>query len=155
GGVVGRSAEARALSDRIRAGLDEVRAAAGRAPKVPALVVVWSDPLFVVGKDTFTSELLALAGGENVAQDAGVGFPKYSLERVLRRAPGVIVLGSHTDGTPTAEALGYWQRWPTLPAVRAGRVHAVDGDLLFRPGPRLVEGARALLSLFHPPGQGR
>ena len=38
----------------------------------------------------------------------------------------------------------------SLPAVKMKRVHTVDGDLLFRPGPRLVDGIELLARLFHP-----
>jgi iron complex transport system substrate-binding protein len=42
-------------------------------------------------------------------------------------------------------------RWQALPAVRAGRVFAVDGSSYFnRPGPRLVESAEILAAILHP-----
>src|SRR6185295_13736392 len=38
-----------------------------------------------------------------------------------------------------------------LPAVRNGRVYAVDANSYFaRPGPRVVEGAELLAQLIHP-----
>jgi uncharacterized protein DUF5522 len=38
-----------------------------------------------------------------------------------------------------------------LPAVRSGRVYAVDANSFFaRPGPRVVEGAELLARLIHP-----
>jgi ABC-type Fe3+-hydroxamate transport system substrate-binding protein len=150
GALVGRGAEAQALVARIDAGLADVRAAVHGAGAVPALVVVWSDPLFVVGKSTYTSDLMALAGARNIAEDAGAGFPKYSLDRVLRLGPRALVVGSHSTDDGAADPVGYWRRWPELPAVRDGRLHTMDGDLLFRPGPRVVEAARALAAVLHP-----
>jgi iron complex transport system substrate-binding protein len=42
-------------------------------------------------------------------------------------------------------------RWQLLPAVRNGRVYAVDGSSYFnRPGPRLVESAAILAGIVHP-----
>jgi len=150
GVLVGRAQAAHALAARIREGVAGVRAATARAPRVRTLLLVWSDPLFVVGKHTYTSDLLAAAGGANVAEDAGDGFPKYSLERVLRHQPEVMIVGSHKNDDPKQSPFAYWQRFPELPAVRTGRLHAVDGDLIFRPGPRVVEGARALAAILHP-----
>jgi len=41
--------------------------------------------------------------------------------------------------------------WQDLPAVRNGRVFAVDASSYFsRPGPRLVDGVAILAALFHP-----
>jgi iron complex transport system substrate-binding protein len=150
GALVDRAAEAEALAARLRAGLDEVRRAAAGKPGVPTLVVVWNDPLYVVGKDTYAAELLALAGGRNVADDAGAGFPRYALERVLRNAPEVLIIGSHSTTGGPSDPAAYWSRWPTIPAVKSGRIHLVDGDVVFRPGPRVVEAARALRELLAP-----
>ena len=149
GTLVGRQAQAEAFVRDLHGRFDDVRRRAAGRPRVPTLVVVWSEPLFVVGKKTFTSELVALAGGASVSDDAGEGFPKYSLERVIRHAPQVIIVGSHKKEGKGPDPIGYWQRWPDLPAVRDGRVHAVDGDLMFRPGPRLAEGATRLYEVIH------
>jgi iron complex transport system substrate-binding protein len=150
GRLVGREAQGRALAARLEAGLDEVRAHAARSPRVPALIVVWSEPLFVVGPGTYAADILAAAGGENIAADGGAGFPKYALELVLRRAPEVLVIGSHRADDPHRDPFAYWRRFSSLPAVRSGRLYTIDGDFLFRPGPRLVDGARALYDLLHP-----
>ena len=41
--------------------------------------------------------------------------------------------------------------WSELPAVRGGRVYAVDANSYFaRPGPRVVEGTELLAHLIHP-----
>jgi iron complex transport system substrate-binding protein len=41
--------------------------------------------------------------------------------------------------------------WGQLPAVKAGRVYAVDANAYFaRPGPRLIDGVELLAHLIHP-----
>jgi len=41
--------------------------------------------------------------------------------------------------------------WPTLRAVRTGRVYLSDGNQYFnRPGPRLVETLEILAEILHP-----
>jgi iron complex transport system substrate-binding protein len=47
----------------------------------------------------------------------------------------------------TAQRLPGWKR---LPAVRAGRVFAVDTHLFSRSGPRLVDGVEVLARMLHP-----
>jgi iron complex transport system substrate-binding protein len=42
--------------------------------------------------------------------------------------------------------------WDAVPAVRADRIHAVTEAFLGRPGPRLVEGYRALRELISAAG---
>jgi iron complex transport system substrate-binding protein len=147
GHLTGREAGAAALAAQVTAELDAVKKRAAALPATSALVVVWSDPLFVVGSGSYAADVLALAGGRNVAADAGPGFPKYSLERVLRADPAVILVGSHSG--EAGDPMAYWKRWPQLRAVRQQRVVALDGDLLFRPGPRVAQGARSLFAALH------
>jgi iron complex transport system substrate-binding protein len=152
GAIVGKQAEALALGARVAAEIEGVRARGKARAPVPALIVVWNEPLFAVGPQTFAGELLAAAGGQNIVDGQGPGFPTLSLERVIKRAPEVIVIGSHSDG---GDPGAYWKRFGEVPAVKKGRVHVVDGNLLFRPGPRVAEGARVLAALMGSgPGPG-
>ena len=150
GALAGRATEAEQQIAKLREGLAEVRRRAIGRHRPRVLVVVWDDPLFVAGRDTFTNDLVEIAGGTNVANDA-VGFAKYPLERVLRSAPEVIILPTHSAPEQGPRAVGYWSRWPELPAVRAHRVHAVEDALISRPGARLVAGAELLLGFIQPP----
>jgi iron complex transport system substrate-binding protein len=149
GTLAGRAAQAEQQLATLRAGLADVRRRAAGQHRPRVLVVVWDDPLFVAGRDTFTNDLIEIAGGTNVAADA-VGFAKYPLERVLRSAPEVIILPTHSAPEQGPRAVGYWSRWPDLPAVRAHRVHAVEDALISRPGARLVAGAELLLGFMKP-----
>jgi iron complex transport system substrate-binding protein len=146
GAAVDKKEAAATLVADLRARLAAVRARVAAVPPVKTLVVVWADPLTVVGGGGFVDEAIRAAGGNNIAADSPQQYPQYSLERMLARAPDVIVVGSHKGG-PQLAAL---ERYGSLPAVKNHRVHALDGDLLFRPGPRLVDGIEALSRLLHP-----
>jgi iron complex transport system substrate-binding protein len=145
GDAVGRRAAARELAGRLRARVDAVRTAAAGRARVRALVVVWSQPLVVAGPRSHVGDLIAAAGGENTVDDSQQPFPTYSVERILERSPEVVVVGTHADATPPLAPL---ERLATLPAVRDHRLFTVDGDLLYRPGPRVADGAEALARLF-------
>jgi len=43
-----------------------------------------------------------------------------------------------------------WRGWQSVPAVRSGRIVAVPGDTIHRPGPRVVEGVERLARAIHP-----
>ncbi|MGZ3407470.1 MAG: ABC transporter substrate-binding protein [Polyangia bacterium] len=146
GKAIGKPAAATTLVDQLRARIAAAHARVAALPPTKALVVVWADPLTVVGGHSFVDEVIRAAGGANIAADSAQPYPQYSVERMLARAPEVIVVGSHKGG-PTLEPL---LAHASLPAVKNGRVHSVDGDLLFRPGPRLAEGVELLARLFHP-----
>ena len=146
GDAVGAHDAATALVARLRARVAAVHARVAALPPPRALVVVWADPLTVVGGHSFVDDAIRAAGGNNIAGDSAQPYPQYSVERMLARAPEVIVVGSHAGGPALAPLTAH----ASLPAVRDGRVHAVDGDLLFRPGPRVVDGIELLARLFHP-----
>lgn len=153
GEVVGRRAEAEALAASMAARLEALRGAVagdgGAGPLV--LVVVWPEPLTVAGPGSFVDELLRHVGARNLAADAAVPFPTYGVERVIERQPDVIIVGTHAAGAPPLQPL---ERLP-VPAARQGRIHLVDGDLLFRPGPRLADGAEALVAALKRAGRPR
>jgi ABC-type Fe3+-hydroxamate transport system substrate-binding protein len=115
------------------------------------LLVVGHRPLVVAGAGTLQDSLLTIAGGTNVAADAGQAWPQISPELVVARAPEVIVdlaMGTEAGGRDLFAALA------TVPAVRDGRVVRLGGDALLRAGPRVVEAAQALARAIHPEAGG-
>jgi iron complex transport system substrate-binding protein len=147
GDAIGRGEAARALNASLRTRMAAVRARVAGRPAVSTAVVVWSAPLVVAGPGNHVGELVQAAGGRNAIDDAKQPFPSYSLERLVARAPEVLIFGSHGDHAPQLEPI---ERLTTLPAVKNKRLYSVDGDLLFRPGPRVVEAAESLVRLLHP-----
>ncbi|MGC8777978.1 MAG: ABC transporter substrate-binding protein, partial [Candidatus Caldatribacteriaceae bacterium] len=55
--------------------------------------VIWHDPLWTAGRNTFIDEFITLGGGINVASDLE-GYVTLDLEEVLRRNPDVITVVS-------------------------------------------------------------
>jgi ABC-type Fe3+-hydroxamate transport system substrate-binding protein len=151
GKLVGREERARELVRSIRSRLDAVAARVAGAPRRSVLVVVGREPLFVAGPGSHLDELVRLAGGANVAADAGSAWALVSLESVLARRPEVIVDSSdNRPGALRGAVAGEWARWPFLPAVEAGRVYHLDPSRLSIPGPRLPEMAELVGRLIHP-----
>lgn len=138
------------LRERIQAVSTRV---AGR-PRPRVFYVLWPDPLIVPARGALVSELIALAGGDSVTADGGQGYPRYSMEAALARNPEVILVASH-DATQSALVRAKWERFTQVPAVRAGRLHTVDGNLMHRYGPRMVDGLETLARLIHPEAFGR
>jgi iron complex transport system substrate-binding protein len=155
GNATGRRAEARRLVASSRARVERVRAqaaAAGSRPRVACLE--WFDPPF--GPGHWLPEMVEIAGGKAGLGCAGEPSRRISWEDVVAFAPEVIVLTPCGFGLERAieearAALPQRPGWQELPAVRAGRVYAVDGNSYFsRPGPRIVESLELLASLIHP-----
>ena len=147
--------EATALATRLRRRVEavdaRVRAAAGRPG---AIWCYWGDPVYTTGKGTMIDNLIQRAGGRNVARAAPGSWPQVSVESVLSWSPDVIVTSYLPKGPESmADELLRLQTmvgWKALPAVRSGRVHYLDADIMSRPGPRSVDALEILVSLLHP-----
>lgn len=149
GDLTGRRDGAAAVTADLERRIAAVRARVAGRPHPRVLYVLWPEPLIVPGRGSLVSELIALSGGLSVTADQGHGYPRMSLEAAVGRAPEVIVLARH-GGPAGPAAVAQWQRLESLPAIRSGRLYAVDGNLLHRYGPRVVDGLELLARLVHP-----
>lgn len=150
--------EAAALWERMRRELDAVRAAVRGRPRVKTLIVNGRadhdlNNLFTVGNASFLSELLEIAGGENVFQDVNQPYFEASKETVVIRAPEVVVefhAGEPLSEEEQARFIADWNALPTLPAVRNRRVHLFLESYGLRPGPRIALIAARFAAMLHP-----
>jgi iron complex transport system substrate-binding protein len=163
--VIGAAAGVADRADRLVAELqrhlDQVRAAvAGRARK-RVLVIVGRragtlTDLVAVGRDSYLSDLVEIAGGTNVLGGSGLPeYPRISMETVIRLAPDVIVDAGDMGDTPADRSLretatlGSWQAQTAVAAVREHGIHPVMSDAFVVPGPRVVDVAETLASWLH------
>ena len=84
----------------------------------------------------------------DVREDRDVGAE----EAAVARAPEVILLADHAGSGSEAgrAAPEKWQALTSVPAIRAGRLHSVNLDVLHRYGPRIADGLESLARLIHP-----
>ena len=133
---------------RIRAILDmrnAVREAATGRKRPATLAVVDRSPLFIVGADTFLDEMLESVGARNLGRTLAKGYPRGSIEWLIGVGPELLL-----DMTPGAErASDFWARWPSIPAVGAGRVVDVDASRVSLPGPDIDQALRELAVAVH------
>ena len=103
--------------------------------KPVVLFVVSTAPIIAAGEGTFMDELVRLAGGRNAAARFSGRYPRLSVEGLVATRPDVIFVAgmSGVERFP-----GEVTRWKEVPAFRDGGVITLDGDLVTRPGPRLV-----------------
>lgn len=149
GELTGRTEAVAPLVTRMNAELARVRKLVEpyRPPRV--LYVLWPEPLVVPGRHALITELIEIAGGRSVTAVNGDAYPRYSLEAAVAASPEVILLANHGAGTgPLAREK--WDRLASLPAIQGGRLYSVDGSLLHRYGPRMVDGLYQLARAIHP-----
>jgi iron complex transport system substrate-binding protein len=113
--------------------------------------LIWHDPIWTVGSQTFHDELIRMAGGINIASNL-TGYADISLEAVIAANPQVIIAGV---GMGTGTDLTYQfvltdARLSSVDARRYERVYSADMDIVSRPGPRLVDALEVFFKLIHP-----
>ena len=148
GRATGREARGRELRAAMEESLAAARARNAGRPKTRVLLVVQQEPYFVAGGGSYVHSLLEVLGCENAAADLAAPWPTLSAEAIFARAPDVVLdaaLGATGRGASDAEVRRWWEeRFPRLPAVRGGRVHALRDEAVLRPGPDLAGALRAL-----------
>jgi iron complex transport system substrate-binding protein len=101
-----------------------------------AMLAVWTDPLYVAGRNTFAGDLMALCGATNAVEVEG--WPQYSLESFVAKPPQILLYPNRSVTSEAVRAL----------LARAGTKNVqavpVDENLFTRPGPRVGEAARLL-----------
>lgn len=141
-------AAARVISE-IRNRIGEVTARIKDLPRQRVLYVLNMDPLITVGPGSFIHGLIDISGGINVAGNASAPYPRLSMETVMKADPQVILFSAgDAEGIPEHQRQ-QWERWSNLTAVRTGRLHTIDSDVLNRPGPRIAQGLEALARAIH------
>jgi iron complex transport system substrate-binding protein len=112
---------------------------------------VYSDPLMTAGPQTFIGQLIELAGGRNIAYDAQTDYPEFSAEVIIERNPEVIIFPQwHGSESLTVEQVKSRSGWQEIRAVKNNRVFGVDVNIVFRPGPRIVDALELLARIIHP-----
>lgn len=110
---------------------------------IAVFLEIWHRPMLTVNGEHLASDALRLCGGRNVFAGAKTLTPLVSREQLLAARPEAVVTAD-----PGAEGPQAWRGFESISAVRDGRTYAIDPDLLYGQGPRLLEGARALCSLL-------
>jgi iron complex transport system substrate-binding protein len=155
GELTGCSLIAEQNVSHLRDRLNRVRDRVANLDRPRVFAMEWLDPAFSGGH--WVPEMVELAGGDEVLGRKGLKSERLTPERIINAAPDIIVL--MPCGFSLQQTIAEYQRttmfsgWSQLPAVRNGRVYAVDGSSYFnRPGPRLIDGVEILSEIFHPGG---
>ena len=150
GQVVNRDREAREIIEGMKKRAQRVIQLTKDLPRPKVFIQIGDAPLVTVGKGSFADDLIRLAGGENIARKEKEVYPRFGMEEILKRSPEVIVVSSMNPKGDYQKTLQEWTRWKTIPAVKNGRIHLIDSDLLDRPSPRIIDGLEELARVLHP-----
>ena len=149
GRLLGRLPQARHLTDSLRKELKQLAVASGSAAAKPprVLAITWQDPIYCYGQHTLFTDEIRFVGGQNaVVETFPQPYPALTREYILQLNPDVLLGGSFGKLDST-----FFKNYPELKRINAyqnRRVYPITGNLLERPGPRVVESVRELRGLL-------
>jgi iron complex transport system substrate-binding protein len=153
--LLGRAvgADGEALARSIQQRVDAVKTKIATATTRPRVYheIDASDPtkVFTVGPGSYIDDLIAIAGGVNIAAKAASAYPQLSAEEILRADPEVIVLAA-ADYSAKPEQVAARTGWSAISAVKNKRFGTIAPNLINRPGPRVAEAAEQYARIVHP-----
>ncbi|MFC2027034.1 cobalamin-binding protein [Chloroflexota bacterium] len=133
------------ISQRIKA-ITDVTDGLTEEDKVKVLYVIWHEPIMSVGTDTRIHELIEKAGGINIAEVAGEGYPTLALEEIVSINPQVIIVNDDIS----LQSILNETRLSEVDAIVNGMVYGINADLTNRPTARIIEGLELMAKMIHP-----
>jgi iron complex transport system substrate-binding protein len=161
--ATGSESSAQDIIDDCNSRIDRLKSLTAKCGKPPRVFCMeWLDPVYACGH--WVPELVKLAGGTDELGREGGESVRISWDQISDYQADVIVImpcGFNLQQTMKEVWNSFGRYSPTrskhaqaffeLPAVREGRVFAVDANSYFaRPGPRVIEGAEVLAQIIHP-----
>ncbi|GAB6192044.1 helical backbone metal receptor [Desulfocastanea catecholica] len=150
GRLLGLEQRAHTIVSEARAKVAAITRDVSGLPIEKVFLQIGSQPLVGALPNTFTDDFIALSGGVNIIDDQPSGTTNY--EKVLAENPDTIIIAIMGNETGLAgKELERWRDIPVIKAVRDGRVHIIDPDLVCSPSPATFAEALAIISrLIHP-----
>jgi len=123
-------------------------------PKV--LVEWWPKPVIVATQRSWVNDLIYRAGGLNAFGYIPRESSPISDKDVLEAQPQIIVVSwcGVPDPKLNTKVVKRRKTWANLPALQSDQIHIIPEALLGRPGPRLIDGYRALQQVIQTVAEG-
>lgn len=145
--AIGREPQAAALNARLQARVAAVHASVQGRPVVSVFMPVSYDPVVTIGKGSFLTDMIELAGGHSITDDIQQEWPHVSMEAVIARQPRALLMMQ--GGTITLATLRTRPGWDALPAVKTGTVYFIDKRSSFS-SPVAIDALEELAKQLHP-----
>ena len=152
GKLTGHTREADSLALSLSKGLAMFKETAQNLKsKKSVYLEIWNDPFWTGGKGSYTSALIAYAGGRNIGDVVNKDYFEISQEWVIEKSPDVIACMYMAKKSSAVDNVMNRPGWSTISAVRHRQVYdRFDNSLFLRPGPRVLEGIAQLHRIIYP-----
>lgn len=145
GEVTGKSEEAEQLVADVKEEIAAVQEKVAGQEKRSAFIVVGTNPeIYVVGQQTYLSEMLSLINVENKVTEPG--WIQFSPEDFVAANPDAMLFTYPED----IEGVTSQAAFADMSAVKNDALKLVDGDTTSRQGPRIAQGLESMAKAIYP-----
>ncbi len=110
--------------------------------KVRVFYQVWAQPLMTLNQDHIIGDIIQLCSGEQLFAREKVLVPTVSKEAVIKANPEIIFTA--VDSAKMNTDWSMWSSFPQLAATKNKAFVDLDGDIISRPSPRIMQGAEKI-----------
>ena len=110
--------------------------------KVRVFYQVWAQPLMTLNQDHIISDIIQLCGGGQLFANEKVLVPTVSREAVIKANPEIIFTA--VDNQKKSSDWSMWTSFSQLAATKNKAFVDLDGDIISRPSPRIMQGAQKI-----------
>ncbi len=114
----------------------------GRARPRVFFEIFFENGVWTAGSGSIISDLIQTAGGINLGDAEQGDYYQFSVEQLMAENPDVYFVGSGSMSNPGD--ITTRPGWDRMNAVRNGRVYVLQDDLIYRTGPRLIDGLESV-----------
>ena len=151
--ITGHEEQGRALSDDMSnriAIIDSKLKTLDENDRIKVFYEVWDAPLMTAGPKSFTGQMISMGGGVNIFSDVEGDYPQVSSEELISRNPQAILSSDNHGDKLTIEAMEQREGWSSIDAFKNNNVILLDGNIVSRPGPRVIDAIEMIASSLYP-----
>ncbi len=149
GKITGRETAADTIVLNLKTGMEQF-IKKDPAYSKPVLILISVNPLMTTNGRTFINDILNLNHISNVYRDEYIDYPNISFEDVVSKNPDSIIFPADTSDVQKNTKLvdEIKRQLKNTNAVKNDRIILIDENIMFRPGPRVLEAAGVLRNKF-------
>jgi iron complex transport system substrate-binding protein len=148
GQILQAQPRANQIADSLQALEQHIHDSTVNQVKYRTMILISNDPLMVAGGRGYLNRLIEAAGGTNAFGQVQEAYFNTTVEQILQMQPEVLIIPSRRPNV-YAELLDQYPPLYNTPADVNKQVHVIDPDLIYRPGPRLLQGLLEMTNLLH------
>ena len=116
----------------------------------PAMILISVNPLMTTNGKTFVNDILFLAGISNMYKNESLDYPIINYEDVISKNPDYIIFPTDTNNVEKTQKFvdEIKRQLKGTKAVTNNKIILIDDNIMFRPGPRVLDAAKLLQGKF-------